>query len=353
MMLKLTDLNRKLGDFALRDINLEIPEGQYYVLLGRSGAGKTQLLELIAGLEHPDKGSIILDGENITKQRIQDRKVGIVFQDYAVFPHMTVFGNIAYPLRARKEDKKSITEKVEKSASDMNIKHLLGRNTEKLSGGELQRVALARTLITSPRLLLLDEPLSSLDASLKDDMKRLLRNLNKTGQTIIHVTHDYSDAISLAKRVGVIHNGRIIQEGSVDEVFRNPSNRFVARYAGIRNFFRVEISGEKGELKGVTKHNVSFKLEGEKTCQDCLIIVKSDSITLTRKMPEDKKLNIIKGRISEIIPSEFGMEITLDAGDLFYVNMLASGFETQRFVEGEEAWMSFPSKAIIALKGIS
>jgi molybdate/tungstate transport system ATP-binding protein len=353
MMLKLTDLNRKLGDFALRDINLEIPEGQYYVLLGRSGAGKTQLLELIAGLEHPDKGSIILDGENITKQRIQDRKVGIVFQDYAVFPHMTVFGNIAYPLRARKEDKKSITEKVEKSASDMNIKHLLGRNTEKLSGGELQRVALARTLITSPRLLLLDEPLSSLDASLKDDMKRLLRNLNKTGQTIIHVTHDYSDAISLAKRVGVIHNGRIIQEGSVDEVFRNPSNRFVARYAGIRNFFRVEISGEKGELKGVTKHNVSFKLEGEKTCQDCLIIVKSDSISLTRKMPEDKKLNIIKGRISEIIPSEFGMEITLDAGDLFYVNMLASGFETQRFVEGEEAWMSFPSKAIIALKGIS
>jgi ABC-type Fe3+/spermidine/putrescine transport system ATPase subunit len=353
MMLKLTDLNRKLGDFALRDINLEIPEGQYYVLLGRSGAGKTQLLELIAGLEHPDKGSIILDGENITKQRIQDRKVGIVFQDYAVFPHMTVFGNIAYPLRARKEDKKSITEKVEKSASDMNIKHLLGRNTEKLSGGELQRVALARTLITSPRLLLLDEPLSSLDASLKDDMKRLLRNLNKTGQTIIHVTHDYSDAISLAKRVGVIHNGRIIQEGSVDEVFRNPSNRFVARYAGIRNFFRVEISGEKGELKGVTKHNVSFKLEGEKTCQDCLIIIKSDSITLTRKMPEDKKLNIIKGRISEIIPSEFGMEITLDAGDLFYVNMLASGFETQRFVEGEEAWMSFPSKAIIALKGIS
>jgi ABC-type Fe3+/spermidine/putrescine transport system ATPase subunit len=353
MMLKLTDLNRKLGDFALRDINLEIPEGQYYVLLGRSGAGKTQLLELIAGLEHPDKGSIILDGENITKQRIQDRKVGIVFQDYAVFPHMTVFGNIAYPLRARKEDKKSITEKVEKSASDMNIKHLLGRNTEKLSGGELQRVALARTLITSPRLLLLDEPLSSLDASLKDDMKRLLRNLNKTGQTIIHVTHDYSDAISLAKRVGVIHNGRIIQEGSVDEVFRNPSNRFVARYAGIRNFFRVEVSGEKGELKGVTKHNVSFKLEGEKTCQDCLIIVKSDSITLTRKMPEDKKLNIIKGRISEIIPSEFGMEITLDAGDLFYVNMLASGFETQRFVEGEEAWMSFPSKAIIALKGIS
>ena len=350
-MLKLTDIHRRLGDFTLSDINLEIAEGQYYVLLGRSGAGKTQLLELIAGLEHPDKGSIILDNKDITKQRIQDRKVGIVFQDYAVFPHMTVFGNIAYPLRARKEDKKSIDEKVKRAASEMNIEHLLDRNTEKLSGGELQRVALARTLITSPRLLLLDEPLSSLDTSLKDDLKRLLRNLNKGGQTIIHVTHDYGDAISLAKRVGVIHNGRIIQEGSVDEVFRNPSNRFVARYAGIRNFFRVEISGEKGNLKGVTKHNVTFKLEGEKTCLDCLIIIKSDSITLTRRMPENNKLNIIKGKISEIIPSEFGMELTLDTGDLFYVNMLIPEFETQRFVEVEEAWMSFPSKAIIALNG--
>jgi ABC-type sugar transport system ATPase subunit len=131
-MLKLTDINRKLGDFALMDINLEIPEGQYYVLLGRSGSGKTQLLELIAGLEHPDKGTIMLDNENITRRRIQNRKVGIVFQDYAVFPHMTVFGNIAYPLRARKQDKKSINEKVEEAASAMNIKHLLERNTGKL-----------------------------------------------------------------------------------------------------------------------------------------------------------------------------------------------------------------------------
>ena len=234
-MLRLININRRLGDFALSDINIEISQGEYYVLLGRSGSGKTQLLELIAGLEHPDSGKIMLDDEDITLKRIQDRKVGIVFQDYAVFPHMTVFGNIAYPLKARKEDKKYIVEKVENVATSMNISHLLARSTQKLSGGELQRVALARTLITSPRLLLLDEPLSSLDTSLKDDLKRLLRNLNKNGQTIIHVTHDYGDAISLAKRVGVLHNGKIIQEGSVNEVFNNPSNRFVARYAGIRN----------------------------------------------------------------------------------------------------------------------
>jgi molybdate/tungstate transport system ATP-binding protein len=348
-MLKLTDINRRLGNFALKGINLEISEGQYYVLLGRSGSGKTQLLELIAGLGHPDSGSIVLDNVDITRQRIQDRKVGIVFQDYAVFPHMTVFGNIAYPLKVRNMDKISISEKVEKAAIAMNIREILERDTDKLSGGELQRVALARTLITSPRLLLLDEPFSSLDTSLKDDLKKLLRNLNKSGQTIIHVTHDYGDAISLAKRVGVIHNGTIIQEGSVDDVFKNPSNRFVARYAGIRNFFKVEVTRENGLVTGVTRHNVRFKLEGQTSGKDELLIIKSDAITLSREMPADRELNIIQGKTSEIIPSEFGMEITVDAGDLFYINVPVQFFENHRFIEGEEVWMSFSSKSIILL----
>jgi ABC-type sugar transport system ATPase subunit len=266
---------------------------------------------------------------------------------------MTVFGNIAYPLKARKEDKKIVAEKVEKAAVAMNIKHILERNTEKLSGGELQRVALARTLITSPRLLLLDEPLSSLDASLKDDMKRLLRNLNKAGQTIIHVTHDYSDAISLANRVGVIHNGRIIQEGSVDEVFKNPSNRFVARYAGIRNFFKVELSTKNGLLSGVTKHKVRFKLENNNSGKEGLLIIKSDLIILSKEIPEDKGQNIIKGKIAEIIPSEYGVEITLDAGDLFYVNLHASVFEKLKVLEEDEVWMSFPPGALVTLNGSS
>jgi len=348
-MLKLININRRLGDFALKDINLDIHEGQYYVLLGRSGSGKTQLLELIAGLGHPDNGSIVLDNVNITRQRIQDRKIGIVFQDYAVFPHMTVFGNIAYPLKVRSIDKKSITEKVEQAAITMNIRHLLERSTDKLSGGELQRVALARTLITSPRLLLLDEPFSSLDTSLKDDLKRLLRILNKSGQTIIHVTHDYGDALSLAKRVGVIHNGSIIQEGSVDEVFKNPSNRFVARYAGIRNFFKVEVSGEAGMITAKTKHNVRFKLDGQIAGKDALLIIKSDAISLSKEMPADREFNIISGKISEIIPSEFGMEITVDSGDLFYINVPLQVFENHGFREGEDVWMSFPSKSIFVL----
>lgn len=345
------DINRTLGEFALSDINLEISDGEYYVLLGRSGSGKTQLLELIAGLEHPDSGKIILDDSDITHKRIQDRQVGIVFQDYAVFPHMTVFGNIAYPLRVRKEEKNSIREKVVKAATSMNISHLLERGTAKLSGGELQRVALARTLITSPRLLLLDEPLSSLDTSLKDDLKRLLRNLNKAGQTIIHVTHDYADAISLARRVGVIHNGRIIQEGSVHEVFNNPSNRFVARYAGIRNFFKVEITGNNGTLSGVTKHNVTFRLSGENTGSEKVLLIKNDSITLRNEITAGTELNNIKGKVVEIIPSEYGMEVTIDAGDIFYVNILYSEMLKLNLVENKDIWVSFPMKDIVVING--
>lgn len=350
-MLRLIDINRKLGSFALSEINLEVTDGEYYVLLGRSGSGKTQLLELIAGLEHPDSGEIFLDNIEITRQRIQDRKIGIVFQDYAIFPHMTVFGNIAYPLRARKEDMKNIDEKVRKAAEAMNITHILMRSTEKLSGGELQRVALARTLITSPRLLLLDEPLSSLDTSLKDDLKRLLRNLNKAGQTIIHVTHDYCDAISLAKRVGVIHNGKIIQEGSVEEVFSNPSNRFVARYAGIRNFFKVNILRENGILFGVTEHDTKFKLNGVNPANNSLLLIKNDSIALNFNMSDDNKINSIKGIVTEIIPSQFGLEVTIDAGDLFYVNMAASDATKNKLVENKEVWLNFSSDAIVIIDG--
>jgi ABC-type sugar transport system ATPase subunit len=350
-MLKLVDINRKLGDFALTDINLEIPEGQYYVLLGRSGAGKTQLLELIAGLEHPDSGNIFLDRENITKKKIQERKIGIVFQDYAVFPHMTVYGNIAYPLKARRVDEKMIAGKVAEAATQMNISHILERTTENLSGGERQRIALARTLIISPRLLLLDEPLSSLDASLKDDMKKVLRQLNRAGQTIIHVTHDYSDAISLANKVGVIHNGRIIQEGPVNEVFKKPINRFVARYAGIRNFFRIRTISENGAIKGITNNNLEFRLTGDIINDDCLVILKSEDILLSRTKPEDPSLNCFKSRVEEIIPSVYGKEITLNAGDRFYANVSKIEFESLSLIENEEIWISFPVTAAIIING--
>lgn len=350
-MLILKNISKKLGKFHFTDINLEISEGSYYVLLGRSGSGKTQLLELIAGLNNPDSGKIWLDDKDITDQRIQSRSIGLVFQDYAIFPNMTVFGNIAYSLSNGKTDKTIINDKVIKIASELNISHLLDRNTHFLSGGELQRVALARTLITSPRLLLLDEPMASIDASLKDDIKRLFRRLNKQGLTIIHVTHDYREAVSLASRVGVIHNGRIIQEGNPDEVFRRPVNRFVARYSGIRNFFRVKFIKENGKWEAISEDKLIFNLAENNYPEDGLLLLRSDDIKISLEKPTYDSGNCFKGIVKEILPSEYGMEITVDAGEIFYVDISTDTFKRQPVCESSEVWISFLPEAGIALQG--
>ncbi len=350
-MLILKDISKKLGDFHLSDISIEISEGTYYVLLGRSGSGKTQLLELIAGLTRPDSGEIWLDNDNITNNRIQGRGIGLVFQDYAIFPNMTVFGNIAYSISAGSVGKEEIREKVRRVAEELNISHLLReryppsirwRTTESCTGTHSYN----RT-----QAILLDEPMASIDASLKDDIKRLLRKLNKKGLTIIHVTHDYREAVSLANKVGVIHNGKIIQEGNTDEVFRKPVNRFVARYSGIRNFFRVDFKRENGDWKAICNDNMVFSLADDKYPESGLMILRSDDIKISNELPSKHGDNCFKGIVREILPSEYGMEITVDAGEIFYVDVSADTFREHPVSEKSEVWISFNRKAGIALHG--
>ncbi len=298
----------------------------------------------------PDEGEIWLDGEDITHKKIQKRGIGLVFQDYAIFPNLTVFGNIAYSLESGKTEKKIIKEKVARVAGELNISHLLGRNTQHLSGGELQRVALARTLITSPRLLLLDEPMASIDASLKDDIRRLLRRLNGQGLTIIHVTHDYREAVSLASKVGVIHNGRIIQEGKPDEVFRKPANKFVARYSGIRNFFRVEFRKEAECWVAVSNNRLVIRLGGNSYPDAGLLIIRSDDINIKGIKPDDHSLNCFRGRVIEILPSEYGVEVSVDAGEIFYIDLSADTFRQHPLKESSEVWITFSGEACVALE---
>jgi ABC-type Fe3+/spermidine/putrescine transport system ATPase subunit len=347
-MLKLKNINKKLGSFSLSNICIEIHKGEYYVLLGRSGSGKTQLLELIAGLNAPDSGEIWIDGTDVTCKKICERNTGLVFQDYAIFPNMTVSGNIAYSLHSRKLSRKEIIPKVRKIAEDLNIAHLLDRFTSNLSGGELQRVALARTLVTEPALLLLDEPMASIDASLKDDVKRTLRHLNRKGLTIVHVTHDYREAVSLATRVGVIHNGHIIQEGTPEHVFSRPVNKFVARYAGIRNFFRVKFFFEGSRWKA-NDGTLVFNLIGNS--DEGLMILRSDAIKIHNHEPFHEHENCFKGIVREINSSEYGIEIMVDAGEIFYVDISMSDFKNLNFKEMSEAWITFPAEAGIALQG--
>ena len=194
-MLNLNEVCLKQGKFSLKSISLTVEKGDYFILLGVSGAGKSMILETIAGLLKPVSGTILMNGNNITNAKIQDRKIGLVFQDHAIFPHMTVYENLAFSLHGKKLDVVQKMDQIATVAAQMSITGLLNRKPSTLSGGELQRVALARTLIQNPSLLLLDEPLSSLDVQLKDELRTILRKLNRSGQTIIHVTHDYDEAV--------------------------------------------------------------------------------------------------------------------------------------------------------------
>ena len=346
MKLRTEKVSKRLEAFSLKEINLEVSKGDYYVLLGRSGAGKTQLLELICGLTSPDSGKIYLDGEEITHKRVQERGIGMVFQDFSLFPHYTVRDNIAYPLKIRKMPKEEKEKRIYHVAEEMNITHLLSRKPYYLSGGEKQRVALARTLVTDPRVLLLDEPMASVDASLKDSIRRMLRRLNREGQTIIHVTHDFGEAISLASRVGVMHNGRIIQEGTPLEVFNHPVNRFVARYAGIKNFFRATFITSYNTFSGITENRTKFKLPKADYPSAGLLIIASSEVLLSRQGAAGIQMNNIRGVIDDIVPSATGYEISVAAGDFFYVDITHREMEQNNFITGEKVILSFPPEAL-------
>lgn len=344
-MLKLVKITKSYPSFIIRDLDLDIYRGEYFVLLGRSGSGKSMTLELIAGLRKPDSGSIFLNGVDITDHKIQERRVGLVFQDFAVFPHLTVYDNIAYPLRIKRLGRGEIKEMVEKIAWEMNISQILQRKPSNLSGGERQRVAVARTLVTSPDIIMLDEPMASIDTPLRDDLRRLLRKINKSGITILHVTHDFREAIRLADRVGVIHNGHIIQTGTPDQVFSKPVNRFVARFAGIQNFFKVSIDRQDGKITGTTRDGARFYLPEGNYPGNGLVMIRNEAISIGRKRTSGRD-NCFEGVITELNRSEFGYEAYVDAGELFYINFSEQEYNELMLKAGERIFVSFPASAI-------
>lgn len=343
MMLKLENISIKLGDFQLSNINLELEKGDYYVLLGKSGVGKTVLLEIIAGLIQPDLGKVFLSNKDITYEKIQRRKVGIVFQDYSVFPHLSVKQNIAYSLKGKDLNHNQIETLINEYAELTNIVHLLNRGTKKLSGGELQRVALARMLITKPECLLLDEPLASLDVQLKGDLRNLLRKINQNGTTILHVTHDYEEAIALSNKVAVMHEGEIIQKGFTKEVFQKPANEFVANFTGIKNFFFAEFSP-------VNTARINDKIEIHVSNHDQIkngkIIIRGEEIIISENHIESSATNNFKGKIVQIIPYFTNFEIIVDIGIELSVVISEESLSKFGFKEKSEVWVSFKSTAI-------
>lgn len=232
--LEIKDLSKRFrGEEILSDINLNVKEGEFFVILGPSGCGKTTLLKIIAGLLKPDRGSLILNGKDITKLEPSKRDIAMVFQNYALYPHMKVRDNILFPLRVRKVKKEEEEKSLKWVSEFLKIEKLLDKKPNQISGGEMQRVALARALIRKPKIFLMDEPLSNLDAKLRAEMREELKNLQRRLYiTTIYVTHDQIEAMTLADRICVMHKGKIKQIGTPKEIYESPQDLFVASFVG-------------------------------------------------------------------------------------------------------------------------
>jgi ABC-type sugar transport system ATPase subunit len=232
--LSLSSLTKLFGSVrAVDGINLDVADGEFIALLGPSGCGKTTTLRMIAGLEVPDSGAIFLDGKDITRALARERDAAMVFQDYALYPHMTVLENVGYPLKVRGIPSAQIAERVREVARQLQIDHLLERRPGQLSGGQQQRVALARAVVHKARITLYDEPLSNLDTKLRLEARAFLKHLQRSvGVTSIYVTHDQAEAMALADRIVVMNQGRVMQVGTPAEVYQQPANSFVASFIG-------------------------------------------------------------------------------------------------------------------------
>ena len=220
---------------ALDDVSFEVKDGEFFVLLGPTGAGKTTTLRAIAGLEHQDAGSILFDGQSVDSVTPSDRDVALVFQQYSLYPTMSVYDNLAFPLRSplRRTSAEEIRKKVEETAEILHIAHLLKRKTAHLSGGEMQRVSIGRAIVRSPRVFLMDEPLSNLDAKLREALRVELQHLQKTqGSTTLFVTHDQIEALTMADRIGVLNEGKLIQVGTPEDIYDRPATAFIAQLVG-------------------------------------------------------------------------------------------------------------------------
>jgi iron(III) transport system ATP-binding protein len=267
---------------AVDDVSLELGGGSFVTLLGPSGCGKTTTLRMIAGFETPTTGRILVDGADVSRRTPDKREMGMVFQSYALFPHLTVFENVAYGLRLRRRSGSGLREAVDRTLALVNLQGLGSRRPSELSGGQQQRVALARAMAIEPRVLLFDEPLSNLDAKLRVSLRTEIRRIQQTlGITSVYVTHDQSEAMALSDVVVVMNAGRVEQSGPPDEVYRRPATRFVADFIGRANFVDARVTTADGGEADVEMLGERLRVpaaSGVRAATDATVVIRPESI---------------------------------------------------------------------------
>ncbi|HEX5837633.1 MAG TPA: ABC transporter ATP-binding protein [Anaerolineales bacterium] len=300
------------GRLLLNDISFQVDTGETICLLGASGSGKSTLLRIIAGLEDADSGTVSFNGIDITKLPPHLRDFGLVFQDYALFPHLRVRENVAFGLKMRRLPETEIKERVVNSLEMVNLSSFEERQVTDLSGGEQQRVALARALATRPRLLMFDEPLGALDRTLREDLLQELRKiLHQTTIPAVYVTHDQEEAFAIADRVLILHDGKIVRQGSPVDVWADPQTAFVARFLGLGLVFEGRVLD--GTRKVETRYGV-FNIACEHPHQTGEAVH-----VLARPLPAEQEANTIRGVVSDVIFQQDRFKVTLENGFYVYV----------------------------------
>ena len=358
--IRVDKVTKKFGDFtAVDSVELDIYKGELFALLGGSGCGKTTLLRMLAGFEMPTSGRIFIDGQDMSAVPPYERPVNMMFQSYALFPHMSVEKNVGYGLKHENMTKEQVRDRVRELLDLVQLYGLAGRKPHQLSGGQRQRVALARALAKSPKLLLLDEPLAALDKKLREQTQFELMNIQeKVGVTFIVVTHDQEEAMTLASRIAVMDHGRICQIGTPTEIYEFPRSRFVADFIGSINLF-------EGTVKTVRKAavevdcpaaNCLFEVAGEHRVEpgkSGWIAVRPEKIAIDRNKPKDARCNAVQGKVLDL--GYFGKDslyrVQLASGELVRVSRLNERrlADHERSVDWDDlVWLSWePTSAIL------
>ena len=357
--LRLERLSKNFGEFiAVDDVNLHIRRGEFLTILGPSGSGKTTLLMIIAGFLEATTGDIQFDGLSIMSLRPEKRNFGMVFQGYALFPHMTVRQNIAYPLEVRKGARDEIVKRVDEMLELVQLETFGDRLPRQLSGGQQQRVALARALIFDPLVLLLDEPLGALDKKLRSNVQTQLKHLHrKVGKTFVYVTHDQEEALSMSDRVVIMNHGRVVQVGSPQELYERPSTVFASKFIGKSNILRGVVNQVDGNevLYAIADKYFQQLVSNEKFSKndEIILALRPEKIKIARCKVASNEVNILVGRIIDItyFGSTISVNVETDSVGEFIVEVQAWNNQ-ETLEEGQEILLTWSPDAAFTVKDI-
>lgn len=346
-MLEVRNLSKDLGEFVLSDVSLDVHDGEYLTIIGPTGAGKTILLESLAGIYPPDAGTIVLNGRDITRLPARDRNICMVYQDYMLFPHLTVEQNIGFGLKNRKVPADEIDAQVQEAASLFGIDHLLHRYPDTLSGGEQQRTAISRAIVMNPNLLLLDEPLSALDSQTRGKLRNELKRLHASyDTTVIHITHNFEEVFSLADRVAIMNEGQILQIGTPDELFRRPGCEFTARFVGVENLYSGRITGRDDgvsliDVGGATLCSIPGDQDGEVS-----VSIRPEDILISPESPVISARNKLPGVVTDVVDNGTLVRLCIDVGIPMVAVMTRQGFHEMEIGEGGPVWVAFKATSV-------